>query len=201
MLDPDKTLLLAAQVAAEAEKMGIKTALIGAAALAVHGYARGTEDIDLATSVRPLNQLEALAQALRASALGTELRYPDDDDPLGGVLVVWQLTDGNGKRGDVVEVVNFLNPAHSARTPASLAIQRAIRLDGIELNCVALPDLVALKLYAGGSLDYADIVQLLARNPDADLNEIRNVSEPFDERGKLNSLIEEAQKLISKCKS
>ena len=84
MLDPDKTLLLAARVAAEAEKMGIKTALIGAAALAVHGYARGTEDIDLAASVRPLSQLDALARVLRVAWLGTELRYPDDDDRLGG---------------------------------------------------------------------------------------------------------------------
>ena len=201
MLDPDKTLLLAARVAAEAEKLGIKTALIGAAALAVHGYARGTEDIDLAASVRPLSQLDALARALSAAALGTELRYPDDDDPLGGVLVVWELSDGNGERNDVVEVVNFVNPARSMRTPASLAIQRATRLDGIELNCVALPDLVALKLYAGGSADYADIVQLLARNPEADINEIRTVSEPFDERGKLNSLIEEARTLMGKYQS
>ena len=189
MLDPDKTLLLAAQVAAEAEKMGIKTALIGAAALAVHGYARGTEDIDLAASVRSLSQLDALARVLSAAALGTELRYPDDDDPLGGVLVVWDLSDGIDKRNDVVEVVNFHNPARAMRTPASLALQRATRIDGIELNCVALPDLVALKLYAGGSADHADIVQLLARNPDADLDEVRIVSAPFDERIRLNSLI------------
>ena len=198
MLDPDKTLLLAARVAAEAEKMGIKTALIGSAALAVHGYARGTEDIDLAASVRPLSQLDALARVLRVAGLGTELRYPDDDDPLGGVLVVWDLSDGKGERHDVVEVVNFLNPGRLMLTPAALAIQRATRLDGIELNCVALPDLVALKLYAGGTVDHADIVQLLARNPDADLNEIRIVSEPFDEHGRLSSLIEEARKLSVK---
>ena len=139
-----------------------------------------------------------MARVLRVAGLGTELRYPDDDDPLGGVLVVWDLSDGKGERHDVVEVVNFLNPGRLMLTPASLAIQRATRLDGIELNCVALPDLVALKLYAGGTADHADIVQLLARNPDADLNEIRIVSEPFDEHGRLSSLIEEARKLSVK---
>jgi hypothetical protein len=201
MLNPDRTLLLAARVAAEAEKMGIKTALIGAAALAVHGYARGTEDIDLAASVLPLSQLEVLARSLSAAGLGTELRYPDDDDPLGGVLVVWNLSDGNAERYDVVEVINFLNPSLALTTPAPLAIQRATRLDGIHLNCVALPDLVALKLYAGGSADYADIVQLLARNPGANFDDIRIVSEPFDKRGRLNSLIEEARQLIGKYRS
>jgi hypothetical protein len=38
-----------------------------------------------------------------------------------------------------------------------------VRLDGIELNCVSLPDLV-LKLYAGDRADYADVVLHLARN-------------------------------------
>jgi hypothetical protein len=127
-------------------------------------------------------------------------------------VVVWDLSDGNDKRNDVVEIVNFLNPARAMITPASLALQRATRLDGIELNCVSLPDLVALKLYAGGSADYADIVQLLARNPEVDLDAVRtfllarlprqtSVSEPFDERGRLNTLIEEARKLIGKFQS
>jgi hypothetical protein len=148
--------------------------------------------------VRPLSQLATFARVLSAAKFGTELRLPDDDDPLGGVLVVWDLSDGNDKRNDVVEIVNFLNPARAMITPASLALQRATRLDGIELNCVSLPDLVALKLYAGGSADYADIVQLLARNPEVDLDAVRSVAEPFDERGKLNSLIEEARKLSGK---
>jgi len=49
-----------------------------------------------------------------------------------------------------------------------------------------------LKLYAGGIADLADIVELLARNRDADLTEIREVASPFDENGRLESLISEA---------
>lgn len=72
MLNPDRTLRLAAQVAFEADRIGIKTALIGAAALAVHGYTRGTEDIDLATYVLPKTGLAALAQSLKELGLQTE---------------------------------------------------------------------------------------------------------------------------------
>jgi hypothetical protein len=191
MLNPDKTLLLAAHVAVEAEKLGIKTALIGAAALAVHGYARGTQDIDLAAVVLPLGPLSQLAQRLQAEGLYTELRLPDEDDPLGGVLVIAESEAGF----DVVEVVNFLNPLRRVANPAAQAIARAFPLDGVGLHCVALADLVALKLYAGGMSDHADIVQLLARNSGVDLNELRAIAGAFDSQQRLDELIEQAQRI------
>jgi hypothetical protein len=198
MLDPDRTLLVAAQVAAVAEALGIKTALIGAAALAVHGYARGTEDIDLASWVRPHDQLDDLAKALTKNGLRTQLRLPDDDDPLGGVLVVWASSGDDGEPADVVEVVNFLNPARPSPNPAARAISRAVGLAGVALRCVGLADLVALKLYAGGSSDLADIVQLLARNPNVDFEEIRYVAGPYDENRRLEQLLAEARQLGSR---
>jgi len=195
VLDPDKTLQVAAQVAAMAEQLGINTALIGAAALAVHGYARGTEDIDLASWVRPHGQLDELAKSLTAIGLRTELRLPDDEDPLGGVLVIWASDEDDGQRNDVVEVVNFLNPARLVSNPAARAISRAVQLDGIALKCVGLADLVALKLYAGGISDLADVVQLLARNPAVNFDEIRAVAGPYDENDRLGQLMMEARRL------
>lgn len=191
MLDPDQTLGLAERVALAAERLGIRTALIGAAALAVHGYARGTEDVDLATVVGPDTGLRAVAGALADAGLETELRLPDEDDPLGGVLVI----RGPGGDSDVVEVVNFLNPLRPRTNPAAMAIARAYPLEGVQLRCVALADLVALKLYAGSRSDLADIVQLLARNPDADPNALRSIAGPFDRSGCLESLISEARAL------
>src|SRR5690606_20748743 len=64
MLDPAATLKLAERVAEEAARLGFEAVLIGAAALAVHRYTRGTEDIDLAVVVDPHVQLRALEQAL-----------------------------------------------------------------------------------------------------------------------------------------
>lgn len=195
MLDPGRTLALAESVAEAAERLGIRTALIGATALGVHGYTRGTEDVDLATAVPPDTGLRALAEELTRMGLKAELRLPDDEDPLGGVLVVWVAEDAKGAATDVVEVVNFLNPARPVPNPGPLAIARAFPLEDVRLRCVALADLVALKLYAGSRSDLADIVQLLARNPDADLHALRRVAQPFDRSGCLEDLIAEARAL------
>lgn len=195
MLDPQATLALAERVAVAARQQGIATALIGAAALAVHRYTRGTEVIDLATAVDPATQLVTLERALADAGLRTQLRLPDDEDPLGGVLVVWGQEDERGVPVDTVEVVNFLNPGNARANPARTAIARAVEVPGTALRCVSLADLVALKLYAGGSSDLADIVQLLARNAGVDLEAIRVTAGPYDNRGRLEELIAEAAQL------
>jgi len=107
MLDPAATLELAEQVAAAANQLGFDAVLIGAAALAVHRYTRGTEDIDLAVSVIPSTQLGALAQALAQAGLHTRLRLPDDDDPLGGVLSVWAWEDEDGEPAGIAEAARI----------------------------------------------------------------------------------------------
>jgi hypothetical protein len=192
MLDPAAQLALAEQVAEAARRSGFETALIGGAALAVHRYTRATEDIDLAANVDPYRQLGALEKMLVSEGLHACLRLPDDDDPLGGVLVVWASVDADGEPADVVEVVNFRNPGRIISTPAPAAIARSRQLPGSSLRCVTIEDLVAFKLYAGGLGDHSDIVQLLARNPDADPAEIRRVAGPFDVSGQLDSLMDQA---------
>lgn len=192
MLDPATSLALAEQVADTAKRLGFDSALIGAAALAVHRYTRGTEDIDLAVDVDPQRSLATLEQALAAAGLQTCLRLPDDEDPLGGVLSVWASVDEDGQPCDLVEVVNFHNPGRNVRTPARTAIARAQPLLGSSLHCVTIEDLVAFKLYAGGLADHADIVQLLVHNPQADLAAIRSVATPFDVGGDLDGLINQA---------
>jgi hypothetical protein len=192
MLDPAATLALAERVAATARQLGFEAVLIGAAALAVHRYTRGTEDIDLAVSVDPATQLGPLSRALAAAGLHTRLCLPDQDDPLGGVLSVWASKPADDEPQDVIEVVNFFNPLRPVRNPASDAISRAVELDGSPLRCVTLPDLIALKLYAGGLTDLADVVQVLAHNPDTDLDAIRAKAQAYDEGGHLEALIAEA---------
>ncbi len=192
MPDSNAILRLAERVAEAARSLGFESALIGAAALAVHRYTRGTEDIDLAVSVDPQRHLPELQRHLSAQSLVTELRMPDDDDPLGGLLSVRDESDGGS---EIVDVVNFFNPWHSGRSPARDAIARAQPLPGTSLRCVTIEDLVALKLYAGGLQDHADIVQLLARNPDVDTDLLRRVAGPFDRGHALDHLIEQAAAL------
>lgn len=169
MLNPSATFALAERVAAAARELGFESALIGAAALSVHGYTRGTRDLDLAVLVDPYTKLRALRDALAASGLQCELRMPEDDDPLGGLLAIRDIGEDDPEAVDLVEVVNFGDPYRRMRSPAPAAIARAEPVTGTSLRCVTLEDLVAFKLYAGNLSDLADIVQLLARNPDVDL--------------------------------
>lgn len=199
MLDPNATLTLAERVADAAEQVGIPTALIGGTALAVYRYTRGTEDIDLAAYVDPFTHLGRLERVLASEGLHTRLSEPDDEDPLGGMLSVWEREDSAGEPVDVVEVVNFLNPFRPCGSPARAAILRATTLSSARLRCVTLPDLIALKLYAGGIEDLGDIVQLLALNADADLGSIRAIAGPFDSDGRLDGLIAEAEHLRRKA--
>jgi hypothetical protein len=189
-LDPAASLALAERVATIARQLGVESALIGAAALAVHRYTRGTQDIDLAVAVLPHVQLVELARQLDAAGLRTSLRLPDDDDPLGGVLSVRSAQGDDSD--DVVEVVNFLNPGNPSPARVAAAIARAEPLPDSPLRCVRIEDLVALKLYAGGFGDLADIVNLLARNPDVDVDALRATAAPFDTNGVLDRLIDEA---------
>lgn len=70
------------------------------------------------------------------------------------------------------------------------AIFHAAR-EGSPLKLVPLPHLIAPKLYAGGHKSKADIIELLARNPDLDLDETRAICRRYRLNG-LDELIREA---------
>jgi len=190
----DEALQLTERVAELARELGIETALIGAAALAIHNYVRASEDIDLASHTE-LSKLRELQQRLESMQLQTELRTPDEEDPLGGVLEVWQRTDEEGDPIDSIEIVNFANPWRPGQqTPARdvLANAKPVAPDS-PLRCAQLPDLIALKLYAGSARDKADIIDLLVRNPDADLGLIRAVCKRYGYEQALEDLIAAAR--------
>lgn len=156
--------------------------VIGAAALAAHGYVRFTEDLDLGVNT-DLGTLEKIADELRMAGFDVELGEPDGQDPLGGVV------DVRGPFG-LVQIVNY-GGRFPAVIDAGLAAADTVVRPGSRLRIVPLPHLVALKLYAGGMKSRADIVELLARNPDADLAAVRELCRSWRLRG-LESLIDEA---------
>ncbi|MDE0597340.1 MAG: nucleotidyl transferase AbiEii/AbiGii toxin family protein [Roseibacillus sp.] len=174
MSDPEANLRAAERVADLLDQHGVPAVVIGAVALAAYRYVRYTEDIDLGVDA-DLPCMRKLAAALREEGFTVELREPDGDDPLGGVI------DVSGSFG-LVQVVSFAD-----RLPA--AIRDALAGDdvrvspGSNLRLVPLPQLVALKLYAGGSKSRADIVELLRRNREADLSPIRTACRRYRLRG------------------
>lgn len=182
MTDPDGVIRAAEEVIGVLESRGVGALVIGAVALAAHGYVRLTEDLDLGVNT-DLGTLKQVAEALRTAGFEVELREPDGQDPLGGVI------DVRGPFG-LIQVVNY-----GGRFPAvidgGLAAADTVVRSGSRLRIVPLPHLVALKLYAGGTKSRADIVELLSRNPDADVAAIRDLCQSWRLRG-LDPLIEEA---------
>ena len=113
-----------------------------------------------------------------------ELHEPGTDNPLGGVIDVEgpfgliQIISYGGKFPAVIE---------DALTEAKLTVR-----PGSPLKLVPLPHLVALKLCAGGTKSKADILELLLRNPDLDLEYLRGLCRKYRLSG-IDDLISEAQ--------
>jgi hypothetical protein len=142
MTDPDEVIRAAEEVTGILESRGVGALVIGAVALAAHGYVRFTEDLDLGVNT-DLGTLNQVADALQTAGFEVELREPDGQDPLGGVV------DVRGPFG-LIQIVNY-----GGRFPAvidgGLAAADTVIRSGSRLRIVPLPHLVALKLYAGGN--------------------------------------------------
>jgi len=181
MTDPDGVIRAAEEVSGILESRGVGSVVIGAVALAAHGYVRLTEDLDLGVNT-DLGTLHQVADTLRRAGFEVAIREPDDHDPLGGVV------DVRGPFG-LVQIVNY-----GGRFPAviesGIATADTVIRPASRLRIVPLPHLIALKLYAGGTKSRADIVELLSRNPDADVAAIRDLCRSWRLRG-LDPLIEE----------
>ena len=181
-----RTLQVAEQAREILERLGIESAVIGAMALAVHRYVRATRDFDLATCADPFVKLVEFQRALEEAGLRAELRQPDADDPLGGVVEI------TGEGFKPIQIVNFLNPL----APRALALgSEAIResrpglIEQSPMRVVTLPYLIALKLYGGGPKNKNDVIELLERNQPIDLSPVREVCARHGLGQELESLI------------
>lgn len=136
-------------VATRLETLDIAYCAIGASALAAHGVSRSTQDIDLFTTASKALDRSSW-QGLPAD-VRHELRRGDLLDSLGG-LVRFQAPEDT----DVDLVVGKF------RWQTAI-VGRAIPtvIEGRALRVVTAPDLVLLKLHAGGAKDEWDIGELL----------------------------------------
>jgi hypothetical protein len=86
--------------------------------------------------------------------------------------------------------------SYAGRFPA--VIEDAVRLSTLvvrvdsPLKIVPIHHLIALKLYAGGHKSKADIIELLVRNPDLELDDVRRVCARYG-LGGLEELIAESR--------
>ena len=181
MESPQPILSAAEQVVAILERHRVDAVVIGAIALAAYHYVRQTNDVDLGVNA-DVSTLRVVLKSLRQAGFTAELREPDAADPLGGVI------DVTGAFGQL-QIVSFAGRFPAVIEDAIRAATLVVR-PGSPLKLVPLPQLVALKLYAGGLKSKADILELLRRNPDADVDEIRAVCKRYRLRGLENVLAE-----------
>lgn len=134
------------------DRVGARYALIGAAALAVHGVARSTFDLDLLTT--DLVVLDPAVWTARVSDpyITVSVRRGNVDDPLAGIV---RLEAREQRAVDVVV------GRWDWQTEA-VATARPVNVAGVAVPVVSAVYLVLLKLYAGGPQDLWDIEQLLA---------------------------------------
>lgn len=75
-----------------------------------------------------------------------------------------------------VQVISYAGRFPAVIDDALRAAQVVVR-EGSQLRLVPIPQLVALKLYAGGYKSKSDIIELLAHNPDVDRADVRAVTD------------------------
>ena len=136
-------------VVATLEAETIQYALIGAAALAVHGVSRSTADVDLFTvDARALGT--ALWVGYQQRGIALRLLKGDREDPLAGSV---RLVDGT----QVVDVV--VGRYAWENEQVTVAVRRSI--GELELPVLQPAGLMLLKLHAAGPKDAWDIQALL----------------------------------------
>jgi hypothetical protein len=135
------------------ERANVQFALIGAAAVALRGLPRFTQDTDFLTTDHRVLERELWEELIRRE-VPVEIRKGDYDDPLGGIVRI-------GRTSDQVDVV-----VGKYRWEQQI-IERAEPLDlfgGITLVPMR-SDLILLKLAAGGYKDLVDAAGLLSLEP------------------------------------
>lgn len=120
-------------------------ALIGGWAVNAWGVARATIDVDLiANYPRPPQRLLAeLSESFEA-----EWRAPGIDDPIDGLIRL----SSRAKPGLEIDLLR------AAKAADRRALERAttVELEGLKIPLVRPEDLLAMKLQAGGGLDWQD---------------------------------------------
>ena len=140
---------LARAAARIAAILGDASLLIGGLAVSAWGHVRATEDVDFVSSSSP----DELQRLLAADGIETEL---ERGDVLEGDIP-WVL---HGRVQDVpFQVLPPLVPIHWENATV------VAMPDGGELRVVDLPDLLRLKLRAGGARDLWDVAVLLQKHP------------------------------------
>jgi len=158
-----------ADVAGLLASRGVRYAVIGAMAAAVHGVVRASLDADAIVALQ-VREAQALRQALIEEGHEAALRTGDADDPIPGLL---EIKDRHGNRVDLLLGLRGMDPDLMNRT-------RQVMLADATLEIVGREDFIAMKAFAGGPVDLADaraVIELDRESLDLDL--LRRLAQRF----------------------
>jgi predicted nucleotidyltransferase len=166
---PGQSALLMADVAELLAKQGVRYAVIGAMAAAVHGVVRASLDADAVVALQ-VREAQALRQSLVEAGYEVVLRTGDVDDPIPALL---EVKDRHGNRVDLLIGLRGMDPELMNRT-------RQVRLAEAILEVVGREDFIAMKAFAGGPVDLADARAVIDLDRESlDLELIRRLAQRF----------------------
>ena len=136
---------------------GVKFLLVGAYALAAHGFPRATRDIDFFVWANSENAASLLKALERFGA------------PLGKVSAADFASEGTVFQiGVGPRRIDILTRIDGVTFQEAYARRSTIRLEGIDVPVISREDLIANKRASGRTQDLADIEQLMARTRSRD---------------------------------
>jgi predicted nucleotidyltransferase len=148
---------------------GVRYAVIGAMAAAVHGVVRASLDADAVVALQ-VREAQALRQSLIEEGFEVALRTGDVDDPIPGLL---EIKDRHGNRVDLLLGLRGMDPELLNRT-------RQVRLAEAVLEIVGREDFIAMKAFAGGPVDLADARAVIEMDRESlDLELLRRLAQRF----------------------
>ena len=130
---------------------GVKFLVVGAYALAVHGYPRATKDIDFFVWATPENASNLMRALVRFGAPIKELSAAD----FAAEGAVYQI--GAGPRR-----IDILTRISGVTFEEAYANRLTVSMEGLEVPVISVKDLIANKRATGRTQDLADIERLEA---------------------------------------
>ena len=136
---------------------GVKYLVVGAYALAVHGFPRATKDIDFFVWANQENATSLLRALKRFGAPLTDLKAADFASEEAVLQIgVWP------RRIDIITRID------GVKFEDAYARRLTIRLEGMELPVISRDDLIANKRASGRAQDLADLERLTGQTRSRD---------------------------------
>ena len=166
---PGQSALLMADVAELLAKQGVRYAVIGAMAAAVHGVVRASLDADAVVALQ-VREAQALRTALVEEGYEAVLRTGGVDDPIPALL---EVNDSHGNRVDLLIGLRGMDPELMNRT-------RQVRFADATMEIVGRENFIAMKAFAGGPVDLADARAVIDLDRESlDLELLRRLAQRF----------------------